>query len=189
MRATTTGQTISFAPGSGIHKPSTFLFLLNPFQKESALELTDIEKIVEMMERSSLTEFELQDEEFRLRICRRGQEVTISQPAIQGFTSAQMPAGNAPVQGLDSSERSGNGAAEGKLIKSPMVGTFYIAPSPDSPPFVQMGDQVTEESVVCIIEAMKVMNEIKAEMSGKILDILAANGESVEYGQPLFRLG
>jgi len=69
-----------------------------------------------------------------------------------------------------------------------MVGTFYAAPSPDSEPFVKVGDAVDPESVVCIVEAMKVMNEIKAEMSGKIAEILVQNGDSVEYNQPLFRI-
>jgi acetyl-CoA carboxylase biotin carboxyl carrier protein len=69
-----------------------------------------------------------------------------------------------------------------------MVGTFYSAPSPDSPPFVKTGDTVSEDSVVCIIEAMKVMNEIKAEAKGKIVEVLVENGDNIEYGQPLFRL-
>jgi len=82
------------------------------------------------------------------------------------------------------------GPAEEKLleIKSPLVGTFYATPSPDSEPFVEVGSKVEENSVVCIIEAMKVMNEIKAEVSGTIAEILVKNGEAVEYGQVLFRV-
>jgi acetyl-CoA carboxylase biotin carboxyl carrier protein len=73
-------------------------------------------------------------------------------------------------------------------IKSPMVGTFYRAPSPESPPYVQVGDRVNADSVLCIVEAMKLMNEIKAEMNGTILDILVENGQPVEYGQPMFKI-
>jgi acetyl-CoA carboxylase biotin carboxyl carrier protein len=73
-------------------------------------------------------------------------------------------------------------------IKSPMVGTFYRAPSPESPPYVQVGDRVNPDSILCIVEAMKLMNEIKAELSGTILDILVENGQPVEYGQPMFKI-
>lgn len=74
------------------------------------------------------------------------------------------------------------------VVKSPMVGTFYRAPSPDSKPFVDIGTKIKNESTVCIIEAMKVMNEIQAEVVGTVADILVENGESVEYGQPLFKV-
>jgi acetyl-CoA carboxylase biotin carboxyl carrier protein len=76
----------------------------------------------------------------------------------------------------------------GEVIKSPMVGTFYRAPNPESPSFVEIGTSVTPDSVVCIIEAMKVMNEIQSELTGKVAEVLVENGQSVEYGQPLFRL-
>jgi acetyl-CoA carboxylase biotin carboxyl carrier protein len=74
------------------------------------------------------------------------------------------------------------------IIKSPMVGTFYAAPDPDSPPYVKVGDHVGPETTVCIVEAMKVFNQIPAEVSGKVLAVLVDNGESVEYGQPLFKV-
>ena len=89
------------------------------------------------------------------------------------------PPGATPAAAEDANARS---------IRSPMVGTFYTAASPDSPPFVKVGDQVGPESTVCIVEAMKVFNEIPAECSGKIAAVLATNGQSVEYGQPLFRV-
>jgi len=78
--------------------------------------------------------------------------------------------------------------AGGVEIKSPMVGTFYASPSPDAPPFVTPGQEITPETVVCIIEAMKVMNEIKAEVSGTVAEVCAENGKAVQFGQPLFRL-
>ena len=77
---------------------------------------------------------------------------------------------------------------EGEIIKSPMPGTFYAAPSPDQPSFVKVGDTVHDETIVCIVEAMKVMNEIKAECRGKIVEVLVDKGDPVEYGQPLFRV-
>ena len=131
------------------------------------------------MKRSDLSEFELEEESFRLRICRGGGQVTYipapaHSPAPVAASPAEAPAPTAPD--------------ESKLVKSPMVGTFYAAPSPDSSPFVKVGDSIGEDSVLCIIEAMKVMNEIKAEKRGTLAEILVENGESVEFGQPLFRL-
>lgn len=74
------------------------------------------------------------------------------------------------------------------IVTSPMVGTFYRAPSPDAPSFVELGSQVTPKTVICIVEAMKLMNEIEAEVSGEIVEVLAKNGDLVEYGQPLFKI-
>jgi len=96
-----------------------------------------------------------------------------------GAASAGVPASPSTVGGSDS---------DVVELKSPMVGTLYRAPSPDAAPFVEVGDTVSEESTVCIIEAMKVMNEIKAELAGVVAEILVASGEAVEYGQPLLRL-
>lgn len=143
------------------------------------------------MKRSELTEFQLEEEGFKLKLCRKSDDV---QTIYQTTTPAPFPGNGMPIH-------SGQGGTQGspepekeekvdetKLVKSPMVGTFYTSPSPDSPPFVQVSDNVSENTVVCIIEAMKVMNEIKAEVNGVIAEVLIENGESVEYGQPLFRL-
>ena len=146
------------------------------------------------MKRSSLTEFQLEEKDLKLKICRKGEEP----PAIyQGATAppfpvhaqvaAAVPA--APAAAEPAGQQSVSAPVdESKLIKSPMVGTFYIAPSPESPPYVSVGDAVSEDTVVCIIEAMKVMNEINAEKKGKIAELLVENGDNVEYGQPLYRL-
>lgn len=140
------------------------------------MDIKEIKQIVDLMKRSGLTEFELQENAFKLRICRSFHE---PQPLIQTFqpapVAAAAPAPAAPAQ-------------PDKFIKSPMVGTFYAAPSPDSPPFVKVGDTVSASTVVCILEAMKVMNEITADINGTIAEVMVANGDSVEYGQPLFRL-
>jgi acetyl-CoA carboxylase biotin carboxyl carrier protein len=157
------------------------------------LEFKQVKQIVDLMKRTGLTEFELEEKDFKLRLCRKSDEV---QTIYQGvtpppFNSTGIPF---PTTGAGQSE-SGNGAPEApaevdesKLIKSPMVGTFYSAPSPESPAFVAVGDSVSEDTVVCIVEAMKVMNEIKAEGNGTIAEILVENGDNVEYGQALFRL-
>lgn len=162
------------------------------------MEFKQIKQIVDLMKRSGLTEFQLEEDAFKLRIKRGNGEVqTVYQAATPPpFPVGPIPGHPNPVAPPASSGAPGSGGTapaesevdESKLIKSPMVGTFYAAPSPDSPPFVQVGDPVNEDSVVCIVEAMKVMNEIKAECKGTIAEVLIENGDSVEYGQPLFRL-
>jgi acetyl-CoA carboxylase biotin carboxyl carrier protein len=144
------------------------------------LEFKEIKQIVDLMKRSDLSEFELEEDSFRLRICRGS--TAVAHASIPAPVQSIQPAPAAPPSATPAP------ADESKLVKSPMVGTFYSAPSPDSPPFVKVGDAVGEESVLCIIEAMKVMNEIKAEKRGSIAEVLVENGESVEFGQPLFRL-
>lgn len=144
------------------------------------MEIRKIKQIVELMSNSDLSEFEIEQEGLKLRIRRGG--VPVANP----FPAAPVPA--PPANAAPATETAPAAEALGRVIESPMVGTFYAAPSPESPPFVQPGDSVTEESTVCIIEAMKVMNEIKAEVSGKIVEVLAKNGDSVEFGQPLFRV-
>ncbi len=131
------------------------------------------------MKRAELTEFHLEEGDLKLSLHR--------QPTAP--PTAVDPAPPPAVPATETSPPVETGPAdEGTLVTSPMVGTFYAAPSPESPPFVKMGDVVTEDTVVCILEAMKVMNEIKAEQKGTITEILAQNGDNVEYGQPLFRL-
>jgi acetyl-CoA carboxylase biotin carboxyl carrier protein len=130
------------------------------------------------MKKADLTEFEIEEENFRLRLVR-GCAASAPTPAP---ATAQMSApALAPAQMTPK-------ALEGNFIKSPMVGTFYSASAPESPRFVEPDTRVSPNSVVCIIEAMKVMNEIQAEMSGTITEVLVENGQSVEYGQPLFRI-
>ena len=147
------------------------------------------------MKSSGLTEFEIEEKDLRLRICRKpngngngGLAVVQAPPTYAGAVPAILP----PHSGPDSpSSESKSGAVEEEdlhLIKSPMVGTFYRSPSPENPPFINEGDKVARETTVCILEAMKVMNEIPAEVSGEIVQILIQDGESVEYGQPLFKV-
>lgn len=149
------------------------------------MDLKEIKQIVDLMKRSSLTEFEIEEEGFKLRICRKnGETQTILNAPQPAAFPMPAPSANPPV----SASEAPKAIDPAKLIKSPMVGTFYASPSPESPPFVKVGDSVTADSTVCILEAMKVMNEIKAEVNGTIAEALVQNGDSVEYGQPLFRL-
>jgi len=151
------------------------------------LDLKQIKQIIDVMKRSSLTEFEIEEEGLKLRICRSDENKGNGGHTAPPY-AAPMPVAYAPPP----SEESAPPAAEEEkgivVIKSPMVGTFYLAPSPESPPFVKVGDAINNDSPVCIIEAMKVMNEIPAELSGEIKQILLENGDSVEYGQPLFKV-
>ncbi len=152
------------------------------------LDLAEVRRLGKLMESMSLAEVEIDIEGKRVRVVR-------AVPGMQtGPLAMPMPmpmAGYAPA--LPAAQPTGAPAAapaaggqRGAEIPSPMVGTFYRSPSPDAAPFSEVGDRITKDSVVCIIEAMKVMNEIKAEIEGEILEILVQNGEPVEFGQPLF---
>ncbi len=141
------------------------------------MELKEIETIVEMMAKNGLAEFDLEREGFRIRIRRDSGCPTAPPAALMATPPAPGPAPALPPPPTDTRD-----------ITSPMVGTFYRAPSPDATPYVEVGQQVTEDTVVCIIEAMKVMNEIKAELRGVISEVLAENGRPVDFGKPLFRV-
>ena len=147
------------------------------------MDLKDIKELIALMRRNELSEFEMEKEGFRIKLKKGGDPVITHAPAAY----APQPAQAAPAPAL-----AAPAAAEpkplGREITSPMVGTFYSAPSPEASAFVEVGTEVTEDSVVCIIEAMKVMNEIKAETKGVIAEILAESGKPVQYGQALFRL-
>ena len=148
------------------------------------MDLKQIKGIISLMESSNLTEFEIEEKDLRLRI-KRGSEndyAIVPAPATPVSTTAPQPSADSPPEAAIEEEAGVN------LTKSPMVGTFYRAPSPDNPPFVETGQKVTKGFVLCIIEAMKVMNEIKAESSGTVTAILVENGENVEYGQALFKI-
>ena len=151
------------------------------------MDIKLIKQVVDLMKRSELSEFEFEEEGFKLRLTRKNDEVVpqVIQPLAQ-----QAPA-PAPAPASAGASESPAPADEDKNIStvtSPMVGTFYRAPSPDSPAFADVGTKVGADSVVCIIEAMKVMNEIQSEISGTVTEVLVENGEAVEYGQPLFKV-
>ena len=153
------------------------------------MKIDEIKTIVELMSNNDLTEFKIEAEECNLCIKRGGDNV----PVIQQVAAA--PVAAAPVAAAVPTPAPVAAAAADvpvaadnnvETIDSPIVGTFYSSPSPESPAFVKIGDTVTADSVVCIVEAMKVMNEIKAEKSGVIQEILVEDAAPVEYGQALF---
>ena len=138
------------------------------------------------MKRSELSEFELEEEGFKLRLGRQqGGPQIIQAPAPVATIPAAIPAAAEPAAATPTASAEESGIF---IVKSPMVGTFYGAASPESPAFVTVGTKVGTDSIVCIIEAMKVMNEIQAETNGVITEILVENGEAVEYGQALFKV-
>jgi len=153
------------------------------------LDLKQIKQIIDLMTRSELTEFAVEEEGFKLKI-RRGEFPVISsaRPTLPPFTlPAEAPAAAPASSALSPATPPGD--EPGVIyIKSPMVGTFYRSPSPESKSFVESGAKITETSVVCIIEAMKIMNEIQAEVKGTVLETLIENGQPVEYGQRLFKV-
>jgi acetyl-CoA carboxylase biotin carboxyl carrier protein len=151
------------------------------------VDLKDIKAILDLMKKNSVSEFELEKQDFKIRL-KRG--VTGSAPAIQ-FDEAQPAISTATPVALPASAATATASSEVSSdmeIKSPMIGTFYRSPSPESGSYVEVGTEVNPDTVVCIIEAMKVMNEIKAEASGTIVRILAEDGKPVQYGQALYEL-
>ncbi len=147
------------------------------------MDVEKIKELVELMKANDLSELEVVDGQTRIILKRGGEHPqVVSMPAMIPATGA--PSTSAPGQGQAESAESATSSY--KEVKSPIVGTFYAAPSPNAEVFVKVGDKVTEDTVICIIEAMKVMNEIKSEISGVVRKILVENGTAVEYDQPLF---
>ena len=151
------------------------------------MELKDIKKVVQMMKENGLTEFLLEDEACTLQLKRGSGEAAQVVAAAPQVVAAPAPITPVPAAAPATAPAAPTAADEGLVeITSPMVGTFYRSPSPDSDSFVEVGAQVTEDSVVCIVEAMKVMNEINADVRGTIKKILVDNATPVQFGQPMF---
>jgi acetyl-CoA carboxylase biotin carboxyl carrier protein len=149
-------------------------------------DVRKIRRLVELMNEHDLTEIDLRDADVRIRL-RKGHETVLTAmpamaPPVAAAPSAVAAAPAAPASGKTADEEYVT------YIKSVMVGTFFSAPSPEAPPFVKVGDHVGPDTTVCIIEAMKVFNEIPAGVSGQVMAVLVQNGDPVEYGQPLFKL-
>ncbi len=186
------------------------------------MDIKDIKQIIDLMKRYGLTEFELEEKDFKIRLRRDGElvsngkhtappfvvetplglgtgspgavvvPVAVAPVAASGNSAPPFPASPTPSGSTPPAFATSNGPAADEarvqIIKSPMVGTFYRSPTPEAKPFVEDGAAVQADSVVCIIEAMKLMNEIHAEVKGTIIATLAENGKPVEYGQPLFKV-
>ncbi len=161
----------------------------------SSPEVFDVERIrrfVELMQEFGLTEINLRHGDERIQL-RRGFEGPVGIPVAAGSMAgvAISPAPAAASPGASVAPARPESGAEEKhvvVIKSPMVGTFYASPDPDSPPYVKVGDIVGPETTVCIVEAMKVFNQIPAEVAGRVVAVLVENGAPVEFGQPLFKV-
>jgi acetyl-CoA carboxylase biotin carboxyl carrier protein len=151
------------------------------------VDLKDIKAIIDLMKKNSVSEFEMEKEGFKIRLKRGGGSigpVAVEEPQMIAYG---VPGGQ-PVAGLGTPPAPAKAPSNDMEITSPMIGTFYRSPSPESAPYVEVGTEVDAETVVCIIEAMKVMNEIKAEAKGVITEVLAENAKPVEFGQALFKI-
>lgn len=157
------------------------------------MKIQDLKELIKAIDESSIDELKLEEDGKKIVI--RKNTATFSTPSYlqaplvnEEVRIVEQPKENkAPTESKEAEEPQLQLNREGlKTINSPMVGTFYAAPSPDSPPYVKVGDEIGEETIVCIVEAMKLMNELEAEVKGKIVEVLVENGQLVEYGQPLF---
>lgn len=152
------------------------------------MNIDDIKAIMKLMAEYQLTEFSVESEGSNVCIRRDNVGIPAVQTAVPVVQSVPVPVAAPVAPAAPAAPAAVEAPAPGTPVESPLVGTFYAAPSPDSAPFVQVGDRVTPDTVICIIEAMKVMNEIKAEKSGVVKEIVAQNGQPVEYGQVLIIL-
>ncbi len=154
------------------------------------VDLKEIRTLIDLMKKNGLAVFKMEREGFKITLKTAGAEgvtqIVTSAPAPAA--GAPAPAAGAPAPAAQPALAASEAAASFKEIKSPMVGTFYASPAPDAGPFITVGQEVTPDTVVCIVEAMKVMNEIKAEISGTVAEICAENGKPVQFGQALFRV-
>ena len=142
-------------------------------RKGGQMNLKEVEDLIALMNKNKLEEIEIEKGDWKIHLRKKGKKI------VQEVSTSKEPAGEKPSPDLKQEKKF-------KQIKSPIVGTFYRASSPDAEPFVEVGDEIEKDQTLCIIEAMKVMNEIKSETKGKIKEILVENGEAVEFDQPLF---
>ena len=145
---------------------------------QDIFDVRKIRRLVELMKEHDLSEIDLRQGETRMQL-RRGSDPVLVEPVARPADAPVPVAAAPPAPAVED---------DFLLIKSPIVGTFYLASDPDSPPYVKVGDHVGPDTTVCIVEAMKVFNEIPAEVSGKIVAMLIQNGDPVEFGQPMFKV-
>ena len=153
------------------------------------MDLRKLKKLIDLVQESGIAELEITEGEERVRIARGG---ATSVPALAAAPAAAPAAAAQPVAqsaAAPAAAAEPPPGPEGHVVKSPMVGTFYRSPAPDAKPFIEVGGTVKEGQTICVIEAMKLMNEIEADASGIIKAILVENGQPVEYGQALFIIG
>ena len=159
-------------------------------KKRLRMDLKIVQRLIQMMDKGGVHELELEDEKDGLKLrLKRGADVVPQAPVVQLMHApgaAPMPMAHAAHAPAGPAPAPTAAAPAGTPITSPMVGTFYRSPNPESEAFVSVGSRISVDQTLCIIEAMKVMNEIRAEIAGEIVQVLVENGEPVEYGQPLF---
>lgn len=156
------------------------------------MKIHEIRELIKLVDQTTINEFEFESNGAIVKIKKGGQHTVVTQAAAPVIHHEVVPAVSAPVATLERPAAAPALEAEKvedsnlHKITSPMVGTFYASPSPDSKEYVSIGDRIKSDSIVCIVEAMKLFNEIEAEVEGEIVEVLAKNGQLVEYGQPLF---
>lgn len=148
------------------------------------MDIRKLKKLIELVEESGIAELEITEGEESVRIARYGAQSAA--PQYAQAPPAPVPATPGGSENAKEQSEDKNSLPDGHVVRAPMVGTFYQAPSPEARPFVEVGDQVGAEQTLCIIEAMKMLNQIEAEVSGKVVAILVENGQPVEFDQPLF---
>lgn len=161
------------------------------------MDLKYLQKLIKMLDSSNLAEIEIEEEGTKIKLSKPRPKVTAAGSFMQTYNPVPvfMQEASSSQESLSSTQETSKSASEAKEdksednfyeVRSPMVGTFYRAPSPDADPYVKVGSEIKQGSIICIIEAMKLMNEIEAEVSGKVVKMLVENGQAVEYNQPLF---
>ena len=153
------------------------------------MDIKEIRSLIDLMKKNGVAVFKMEKEGFKITLKTAGApgspQYISTQPLVQWSEPAAQPVAITDAAPASPAAAPASGGIE---VKSPMVGTFYGSPSPESPAFISVGQEITPDTVVCIIEAMKVMNEVKAEVSGTVTEICAENGKPVQFGQALFRL-
>lgn len=153
------------------------------------MDLDEIKRLLALMAEHDLVELELAEGDRKVRLRKAGDHAPIQAPVVVAAGgNSSLPASSAPAQAPSAAPPAPKPSDRLLEIRSPLVGTFYTSPKPGGPPFAGVGDLVGPEKVVCIVEAMKVMNEIKAELTGRIKEVVAKNGQPVEFGEVLFRI-
>ena len=164
--------------------------MAGPSGNQDVFDVRKIRRLIELMNEHDLQEMDLRQGDTRIQLRRSGETLMGGVPmaAAPAPMPVAAPPASAPAPAAAPAPTPAAEDPNTAVIKSPMVGTFYSAPDPDSSPYVKVGDPIGKETTVCIVEAMKVFNEIQAEVSGTIVAVLAENGEPVEFGQPLFKV-
>lgn len=154
------------------------------------MNVEEIKELMTLFNDSNMTEFHLSNEEFEVQFSKREEYPQVVSNAVAPVANVANPVEAAPVNAAPSSEaqEAPQVAADAKYITSPIVGVVYLQSSPDADPFVQVGKQITSNDTVCIVEAMKIMNEIKSDFNGEVVEVLVENGQMVDFGQKLFAI-